>query len=358
VQPILGAIGLAHDLGNPPFGHQGEAAIRGWFEKQKEYVFADLEDELRKEFLSFDGNPQSLRVLMRLHASAGYAGLDLTAATIMALLKYPVSVKNVEKHPAKKKLGYFRSEKDIIDWARAETGLEEGQRHPLTWIMEAADDIAYSVLDVEDSMKKGILSPDDLFNILSYNNSVKKTGAYKKIKSKFRRVDGSDRSPSIKRDIKMGYAHAYLIADLVEHATNNYIANIDSIYNYSLGTAVMDDSEICSCLKEVAAEYAFGNTEVLDAERQGRAAVETLLCHFWRAIDKRVDPNKIDSKREDATARYVFSLLSPNYLESATKPPMRQYNDAKQLRYLELRLLTDMIAGMTDKYVISLSHQI
>lgn len=150
IQPILWAIGLAHDLGNPPFGHQGEAAMGRWFKDREAWIFthASEEDEKgfaepipekqRLEFTKFDGNPQTLRLVTRLQTHAHGLGLDLSAATLAAMLKYPVSAENRNKDvPAHKKVGYFETERDIVNWIRDETGLKEGQRHPLTWIMEA-----------------------------------------------------------------------------------------------------------------------------------------------------------------------------------------------------------------------------
>lgn len=187
VQPMLSAIGLAHDLGNPPFGHQGETAIGNWFKVRQAWIFtracaeegADtleqcVPESLWPEFTKFDGNPQSLRLLAKLQTHHARVGLDLTAATLAAALKYPVHVTNRNKARAQaKKSGYFESERDVIEWIRSETGLEEGQRHPLTWIMEACDDIAYSVLDVDDLLKKSVLSPDDVLVALRHNSTVK-----------------------------------------------------------------------------------------------------------------------------------------------------------------------------------------
>src|SRR5262249_29720492 len=145
-----------------------------------------IDDQHRREFLAFDGNPQSLRLVTRLQTSRGRVGLDLTASAIMAAMKYPVSAANVQAgHPVYKQFGYFCSEADIVRWAREHTGLKEGQRHPIAWITEAADDTAYSVLDVEDSMKKGILSPDDLLSILLSSDGLASHTAVAKMRSKF-----------------------------------------------------------------------------------------------------------------------------------------------------------------------------
>lgn len=371
VQPILGAIGLAHDLGNPPFGHQGEAAIGRWFTERQDWVFDRRSEQdktthvdgvranLRSEFTAFDGNPQTVRLLTRLQTSQGKAGLNLTATTIMASLKYPICASAVsKKDPIKKKCGYFDSEADVIAWAREQTGLLEGQRHPLTWIMEAADDIAYSVLDVEDAMKKGIISPEDLLNIIECEKEKCGSQVYEAIQDDFRKADASGRPPSIIRDVKIGYVRAHLISTLIEHATSNYITNRAAIDNYTHGIPLMDTSVLCGCLKGVAHQYAFGNTEVLFVEAKGRRAIEALLDAFWHSISTRENDNKIDSRRTEAFSRYIYSLFSANYLEAATDSEQAGTGEiAKRLRYRELRLLTDMISGMTDSFAINAAER-
>lgn len=372
VQPILGAIGLAHDLGNPPFGHQGEAGIAKWFSDRQDWIF-DRRSEAQKkthvdgvransrtEFTSFDGNPQTIRLLTRLQTSQGKAGLNLTATTIVALLKYPVCAANVVKgNLVKKKCGYFDSEAHIIEWARGQTGLREGQRHPLTWIMEAADDIAYSVLDVEDAMKKGIISPEDLHNILECNKAECGSKVYDAIASDFKRADATGRPPPIIRDIKIGYVRARLISDLIEHATVKYLEQLRSIKDYSCEVPLMETSPLCNRLKKIALQYAFGNTEVLFVEAKGRQAIERLLGAFWHAIIVREDVDKIDSRRTDAFSRYVYSLFSSNYLEAATDPEQAGKTEiAQRQRYRELRLLTDMVSGMTDSFALNAAEKI
>lgn len=207
IQPMLSAIGLAHDLGNPPFGHQGETAIGNWFQVRQGWIFnkerpgddapvleVPVPKSLWPEFEGFDGNPQNLRLLTKLQTHHARVGLDLTAATLAAALKYPVHVDNRDKSRAQaKKGGYFESEREIVGWIRSETGLVEGQRHPLTWIMEACDDIAYSVLDVDDLLKKGVLSPDDVLVILLHNSKVGGRDEVCRLEAKFKEVNGSDR---------------------------------------------------------------------------------------------------------------------------------------------------------------------
>jgi len=131
IPALLAAIGLVHDLGNPPFGHQGEYAIRNWFDKNKKEVFnGETEDAF--DFLNFDGNAQTVRLVTKLQILNDQFGLNLTYATLAALLKYPVSSKNISKDKWKKQ-GFFKSEEKIVAEVWGVTGLSEGVRHPLTY---------------------------------------------------------------------------------------------------------------------------------------------------------------------------------------------------------------------------------
>lgn len=364
IQPILLSTGLGHDLGNPPFGHQGEAAIGRWFEKRKEWIFTktaqdgkDLEgnavsEAFHSEFTQFDGNPQSLRLLTRLQTHVDGLGLDLTAATLAAGLKYPVCFENVDtKNPVRKKGGYFSSEKDVVEWVRERTGLKEGQRHPLTWIMEACDDIAYSVLDVDDVLKKQVMSPDDVLVILRLE--LHENPTVNKLLSRFRDVEHRKMSPHAQHDIKIQYLRAFFIEALVTHASEQFIKNICTIFDFSHLMPLMDNSELCSALKKIAKQHAFNNPLVLRTEALGAAALDGLMCAFWSAISDRTKVDEIKSGKRSARSSYIFSLISSNYVEQASAPNVLRSN-ANGMRYRELRLLTDMISGMTDSYAMRL----
>ena len=161
IPAMLAAIGLAHDLGNPPFGHQGELAMSNWFTQNEE----KFEEEVHGDFLKFDGNPQTFRLLTKLQILNDSFGLNLTYGTLAALVKYP-SLQNSTNKGGYSKFGVFEGEREIIEDVWEETGLKEGLRHPLTYIIEACDDTAYAVLDAEDTVKKGYASFYDLMEFL------------------------------------------------------------------------------------------------------------------------------------------------------------------------------------------------
>jgi dGTPase len=376
IQPILSAIGLGHDLGNPPFGHQGEASVGRWFARRQGWIFTKVNEDkasskldevvakdLRAEFTEFDGNPQSLRLMTRLQTHHERLGLDLTAATLAASIKYPVCFSKRDKDRAQsKKGGYFESERDVVDWVREETGLKEGQRHPLTWIMEACDDIAYSVLDVDDLLKKGVLSPDDVLVILQHYPRTQDQTQYHKtvsrLQKKFEEVNRrSDRRAEIRHDVKIQFLRAYTIEALIGEATDAFVQHIDSIMGLTHARALMEENFLCDVLKDVARRYGFRHPSVLKTEAQGAAALNGLMSALWEAI---VDRKKLDdlwSDRRGARARYVFSMISPNYIEAAVEAS-RSKGAASGLRYRELRLLTDMVSGMTDTFAMKLWREL
>lgn len=383
IQPLLLASGLGHDLGNPPFGHQGEAAIGKWFKSRSKWIYTHVFDpeaikkeqgevhelseeekasnskryeldeavssELKAEFEEFDGNPQTLRLLTTLQSHIDNVGLDLSAATLAAGLKYTVSYKNREGKGCLKKGGYFDSEKNIVKWVRSMTGLKEGQRHPLTWIMEACDDIAYSVLDVDDVLKKGMISPNDVLVSLRANEKNKEIAS--KVEDKFRAVEDRIENIDISRDVKIQYLRALLIENLVDHASEEFVKNADGIFKFTHLDPLMDSSSLCDSLKNIAQQTAFNHPSVLKAEAIGAEAIDGLMTAFWSAITNRKQQNDLMSKRLSARDKYVFSLISPNYLHHAT---CNDSTSGVSLRYQELRLLTDMVSGMTDSFAIRL----
>ncbi|AVH43720.1 dGTP triphosphohydrolase [Agrobacterium tumefaciens] len=369
VQPILSAIGLAHDLGNPPFGHQGETAIGKWFNQRKEWIFSrhaekgdDLvqavDPRLHEEFLKFDGNPQTFRLITRLQTHRDYLGLDLTAACLAASLKYVVAAGSTNAtDPVFKKYGYFEAELDVVNWVREKVGVAEGKRHPLTWIMEACDDIAYSTLDVDDVMKKKIISPDDVLTILTHDDRTKEHEAVKRAAEKCRGLYDPDRDPHVARDIKINMIRAYLIRALIDAASDNVVENASAIMDGSHMKPLMEGNALCDALKDIAKLHAFSNPAVLKMEALGAEALDGLMSFFWRAITNRKEFDEMNSKRTTASAKYGWSLISSNYIEAAIRAG-RDSGQAAGTRYRELRLLTDMVSGMTDTFALNLWSEV
>lgn len=189
---LLRVAGLVHDLGNPPFGHFGEEAIKfyfkNYFKNNKKSSLSDLE---KADFENFDGNVQTLRILSKLYYFGDSYGYNLNYSSLAAIIKYPSNSLEGNKNPtteiAKKKYGYFVTETDIYKKINDYLKLRN-RRHPVVYILEAADDIAYSAADIEDGVKLGKIDLNDIEEIFEQNldkNKAKVLEKLKEIKEKF-----------------------------------------------------------------------------------------------------------------------------------------------------------------------------
>lgn len=160
---------LMHDIGNPPFGHFGEAAISKWASspEAKVTLCQALDEDFSKytdyapleDFQSFDGNPQGFRIITKLQGDDGFYGLNLTYTQLVAFLKYTYSPQTKSQNtPFSKKIGFFDTERDVIESAWNSLNMKNNTRHPLGFLMEASDDISYCISDIEDGIEKGIIS--------------------------------------------------------------------------------------------------------------------------------------------------------------------------------------------------------
>ena len=340
IPSLLAAVGLAHDLGNPPFGHQGELAIRQWFKEGGcgECCEVDL------DFLEFDGNAQTFRLLTRLQVLNDEFGLNLTVATLAALLKYP-SVYGSGSKGGFKKYGIFRSEEKIIAEVWDATGLSEGVRHPLAYIMEACDDIAYSIIDAEDTVKKGYASFYDLMDHLEscpgndrIINSVLTGSKEKNLEFKKDRLSSRELN-----DISMQMFRVKAISEMIVSATKVFVENVGLMCDGSIekGFEVMKNSDcanLCESVKKFDYLHGFQNREVLKLELQGSNYIKSMMTMLWRAVSAGDDESR-------PFERYVFGEISENY--------RRIYSASAKKQYDKCQLICDALSGMTEKYLIS-----
>lgn len=337
VPAVLAAVGLAHDLGNPPFGHQGEVAMQQWFKKQSE------DKSVHKDFLEFDGNAQTFRLLTRLQVLNDEFGLNLTFATLASLLKYP-SLASSDTRGGFKKFGVFESERAIVTDVWKHTGLYEGMRHPLAYVMEACDDIAYSVIDAEDTVKKGYASFYDLIDFLSSEASDDEVVARVVVKAvqknqEFKKASLSSRELN---EVSMQMFRVAAIAEMVVSATEVFVQHVTAMLDGSIddGFELIKKSSsavLCSVLKQFDRRYGFQHRDVLKLELQGNNYIKGLMSMLWGAIME---------SGEDAPPfeRYVYGEISENY-RRVFEQTERTDNDKR-------RLLCDAVSGMTENYLI------
>lgn len=164
---------LAHDIGNPPFGHSGEDAIRYWFQQATERGWLDeMSDAERTDFLNFEGNAQGFRILTQLEYHLFDGGMRLTYATLGSYLKYPWTASNADTQGYKKhKFGCYQSELPLLRQITEKLGMplladQHWGRHPLVYLMEAADDICYGLIDLEDGVEMELLDYSEVETLL------------------------------------------------------------------------------------------------------------------------------------------------------------------------------------------------
>lgn len=393
---LLAAIGLAHDLGNPPFGHQGETAIQDWFKANKENVFSYPEETMPlyyNDFLNFDGNSQTIRLLTQLQILNDKFGINLTYATLAALLKYPQSSTHIartkqsieewkkshgeeEQCPISdvtwKKHGYFHSEEYLVQDVWQETGLQEGLRHPVTYIMEACDDIAYSVLDAEDIVKKGLASFHDLVNHLEHYMTCKKGQECAEQSAKFevinkvlessKRMHVEFSNPSLNltpaelNDVSMQMFRVHAIGQLVSGVTEAFKEQIDKLTSESCTIkdlmSLSKGSELCGALKSFDLKWGYKNKTVLKLELQGHNYIHGLMDMLWVGIHGRL--SSTDKKASDTPfGKYAYGKISENY-----RRVFEDKDNELPESYKEAQLLTDAVSGMTDSYLIDLYNEL
>ncbi|WP_338617197.1 dGTP triphosphohydrolase [Achromobacter sp. E1] len=365
VPALLAAIGLAHDLGNPPFGHQGEAAIQGWFKQNKSNIIGNgrRSHKLFNDFLLFEGNAQAFRLVTRLQLLSDSYGLNLTHSTLASLMKYPVGSDQIDKdHVARKKHGFFWSEQKIAAEVLKCVGLEFGKRHPLAYLMEACDDIAYVTLDAEDTVKKGLASFSDLIAHLHHECAGDKMVervliASERKHSDYRKIQ-SGLSPAELNDLSMQIFRVHAIGALVNAVKVAFEENEGDLSRGRSAKSLIELSEanrLRDLLKKFSFRYGYTNKAVLALELEGFNVINSLMNMLWFGIDNMFGLTEQDQKGAHPFARYAFQRISENYRRVAE---LARSEKTLPVWYIKCQLLTDMVSGMTDSYAIALQKEL
>ena len=371
IEIIAATCGLIHDLGNPPFGHAGEEAIGEWFGEQerndKSFFNFDgssvNEEQLKNDFLMFDGNAQTIRLVSKLQVLADLYGLKFTCATMSAACKYIApSHETKENQNERKKPGFFASEQGLVEKIQKETGTE-GKRNPITYIVEAADDITYSVADIEDGVKKGIIAWSIIEGKLEeeFRESLREHAqsdenllekcfeVAKHMLGKDERVK-SVQDPGKARDEAMVQAFGINViiqsAMAIQQAFKDKYEDIMSgEYHGELYRDSMAGALIEAC-KKVGRKYIYCAKENLKLELMGRRVIHDLMDIFWEGAS-------IGSGEEKGFSRKIFELTSQNY-RVVYELRETKFPD----RYCQMQLMTDYICGMTDTFACTLHKRL
>jgi len=370
IETIAATCGLLHDIGNPPFGHFGEDAIRTWFESKQLglpetahnfWAFDTTPTKrLQSDLLNFEGNAQTLRLLSKLQVLSDRNGLNLTAATFSALCKYTAGSPEVlpkdkdgkQRGPQRlKKLGFFTSEQRVVDLVRDETGTGD-LRNPISLLVEAADDMVYSVVDIEDAIKKGVVHWRCVKREI-LNSGIPLGKKLIKEAEKYMKESAFPFKPDTQQEGVAQYFRTFLMRDASKALQELFFAKYDQIMDGSYeGELLYDEGageagKIYKLLKGLGPKLVYNAKEVLRLEMLGYRVIHSLLDTFWQATQ---------SKKTKTFGEKAYALMSQNYRMIFELPDADEQKLPDQ--YRKMLLVTDYICGMTDSYALNLHREL
>ncbi len=347
---IVSAACLAHDIGNPPFGHSGEDAISEYFKNGNGKKFeSEIRDNKRwNDLTRFEGNAQGFRIITKLQNPQITGGLRLTHATLGAFTKYPKEsliedelIDNQEEKKFYTKFGFFQSEKNIFHQVAEETELlNKGDnnnflwcRHPLTFLVEAADDICYRIMDLEDGFRLGLLSFSETEQLLMSLLQSKKLNSYKT-------RDEND---------KIGYLRAKSINSIVNEISEVFLEEETNILKGKLEKdliSIIKKSKELEEIRKISIQKIYSYKSVVEREAAGYEVLGGLLDIFINAVNEASNDKSIKIAPKNKT---LLKLLPKQFLFDE--------NNQGDL-YSRLLKITDFVSGMTDSYAVSLYRKI
>lgn len=365
---ILQCAGLIHDIGNPPFGHFGELAIREWFERNLPVlkfhgkpIDQMLTERMREDLYHFEGNAQALRLVSKLHFLVDEHGMNLTYALLNTIVKYPVASNEIDPKSGNikdKKLGYYLADEEIFKEIEKATGTN-GKRHPLTFILEAADDIAYKTADIEDAFIKGFISYHKLLEELTelqvmYGKSDANTFNPARLLDELY-LRGKDKHVEDPEEYAIKNWIVRVQGFLINCATYGFTSNYNEImageYEHDLFYHTFAE-KLMDMLGDLAFREVFTSDTIYRMEVAEATMIDYLMDRFVSAVIKYDDK---EEKMGTLDIRMV-SFISSNY-KNAYHFQAQGKSDEERL-YLRLLLVTDYICGMTDSYAKRLYQEL
>lgn len=340
ISGIVQSACLAHDIGNPPFGHSGESAIGEWFKEQFDSnhgIFEDFDPSLKPEFEKFEGNAQGFRIISRLEMYRNEGGMRLTNSVLGAFSKYPTTAAVHAQFPkdhycGTKKFGIFNSDLENFTCIAESLGLklEDSsagpwwRRHPLVFLVEAADDICYRVLDIEDAFACGDLSFESVAKCLQ-----PLAGASNQ--------DMRDKTQEEQISYMRARGIGYSIESCVEAFKNSYAAIMDGSFSQSL-VEISSKANDFAIIRELTENRIFTAQRKTELEVSGRNIVHRILNAIRPVYDDLQHVNWKPSNLKSYNSQ----------LARALSLDLRDVNSA----YSALHSLADFVSGMTDRYAV------
>lgn len=333
---IVSAACLAHDLGNPPFGHSGEKAIATFFsEGNMQHLISEMSDEQWKDIICFEGNANALRLLTHQFNGRRPGGFVLTYSTLASIVKYPYA--SIYSDTKKQKFGFFETEKADFEKIATELGItrlkdnpNKYARHPLVYLVEAADDICYQIMDIEDAHKLKILTTDETINLfLGYFDEARQL----RIRETMKMVTDVNE--------QISYLRSSVIGKLIDHCSEVFVANEEAILEGTFSSTLIKElpelaKQAYQNCENMAIAKIYRSSEVLDIELAGYKIILTLLDNLITAV---LNPDKAYSKQ--------LLMRIPE-----------QYETNAPTVYGKVMAVLDYISGMTDIYALDLYRKI
>lgn len=362
---ILLCAGLVHDIGNPPFGHFGEYAIREWFQNRLDDLCLDgrkvsgiLTRWQVQDLLHFEGNAQSLRLLSKTPYLGEYRGFDLSYGVLGAIIKYPVSSADLQGSRYKK-IGYHYSEHDLFRKLNESMGLQ-GARHPLSFLLEAADDIAYRTSDLEDAMVKKVITFQQITDIFQKYESCQEKKIYamdsytcmNRLTSFYREeLEKKSRNPELTSVQRWSQ---YVQAIMIEEAGESFVRNYRQIMDGTFHGDLFEDTfsgYLIGAISALSETYIYTSSVKTKTELFGRRVLHSLLDQFMPAAilyDTQAPMTFIQQRTMDTVSNFYKSMYHAQGKDASEEDRL----------YLRILMITDYISGMTDNYAQRLYREL
>lgn len=339
---VIASACLCHDIGNPAFGHSGEDAIASFFEINESQIKHKFTEKEWADLINFEGNANAIRVLTHQQTGKDIGGTQLTYTTLATIAKYPCEAIAKRKGILhRKKFGFFQNEKNtFVDIAKSTGMLSESEepiifkRNPFVWLVEAADDICYNIIDMEDAHRLGIVSTADcenlFFDLVKYDNSD-----IDRVSTKLAQIKDKNE--------RISYLRAKVISSLVNISMQIYNQNFEEIVNGSLDKALLDiykvENTALQDIESFSIEKIYNHKAVVEIENAGYNVMYELLEHFIFPILKPEDQQK-------------------SYDKKALKLLPKQFHYENATDYQKVLGVIDYVSGMTDNYATDLYRKI
>lgn len=339
---VIAAACLCHDVGNPAFGHSGEDAIASYFERNEKDLKAKFNEKEWADLVNFEGNANAIRVLAQQQQGKDAGGIQLTFSTLASIAKYPCEAVAKKKGIIhRKKFGFFQNEKDIfLEIAQRTQLIAESKepyifkRHPFVWLVEAADDICYNIIDMEDAHRLGIVSTSDCENLF-FELVKSESNDIDRVKNKLASISNENE--------KISYLRAKAINALINKSLEIYKQNFETILQGNLDMALLDsyksENRALQDIESFSIEKIYNHKAVVEIENAGYNVMYELLDHFIPSILKPEDERK-------------------SYDKKALKLLPRQFVYENGTDYQKVLGIIDFVSGMTDNYATDLYRKI